>query len=251
MSIININSACPTPQAIYFDAGETLIRPRRSYGELLGEICQEIGIALPVEAFGGLGARIETRVTTRTQQQPFTFPEAESQRFWFETYHGFFVLFLSDNDACVLAHAFLGLLSSPPGYALFEDVLETLVQLSDDGYRLGIISNWEAWLPALLEAVGLAPFFDHVIISGVCGAEKPDARIFTLALEEGGYRPEEVIYIGDRPSHDVEPAREVGIRPILLDREGLYSHDLAHQHIASLSELPVALHMAAPDHAHS
>ena len=230
------------PRAIYFDVGETLIRARQPYGELLAEIAQEPGITLPTEVTDGLAARIDARVAMRTRlAQPFTFPAAESQRFWMETYHDFFGSYLPAADALLLAHAFLNHLSSPAGYELFEDTMSALMRLSEDGYHLGIISNWEAWLPALLDATGIAPFFKHIVISGTYGAEKPDSRIFTLALDKGGYRSEEVVYVGDRPAHDVAPALTVGIVPILLDRTDRFSANLMHHRIASLTELPAVL----------
>lgn len=230
------------PRVVFFDVGETLIRPRRPYGEFLVEVGHELDISVPAEILAGLGVRIETRVLERTQQGlPFTFPAATSQRFWFETYHDFFIRYLSNTDARRLAQAFLGLLSSPAGYTLFDDTVTTLKQLHADGYRLGIISNWEGWLPTLLEHVGITSFFDHVVISGVCGLEKPDARIFLLGMAEGGYRSEEVVYVGDQPAHDVEPAQKMGLTPILLDRANRYLCHGAYQRIGSLGELPTAL----------
>ncbi len=230
------------PRAIFFDVGETLIQPRRPYGELLAEVGDELDVFVPAEILAGLSIHIEARVLERTQQGlPFTFSAAESQRFWFETYHDFLVRYLINTDARRLAHAFLDLLSSPAGYALFDDTVTTLKRLRADGYHLGIISNWEEWLPSLLEHVGITSFFDHVVISGACGLEKPDPRIFLLGVAEGGYRSEEVVYIGDRPAHDVEPARKVGMTPILLDRADRFPHYRARQRIGSLGELPAAL----------
>lgn len=230
------------PRAVFFDVGETLIRPRRPYGELLVEVGHELDISVPAEILAGLGVRIETRVLERTLQGlPFTFPAATSQRFWFETYHDFFIRYLSNTDARRLAQAFLGLLSSPAGYTLFDDTVTTLKRMHTDGHRLGIISNWEGWLPTLLEHVGITSFFDHVVISGACGLEKPDARIFLLGMTEGGYLSEEVVYIGDRPAHDVGPARKAGMTPILLDRADRFPHHRARQRIVSLGELPAAL----------
>ncbi len=236
----------PRTQAIYFDVGETLIRPCRPYGELLQEVAQEAQIELPIGARDGFAAWIDARITERSRQKlPFTFPAGESQRFWLETYHVFLAGFVAETEANRLAHALLSRLSSPEGYELFEDVTATLVHLRRIGYRLGIISNWEAWLPTLLISVGIADLFDHVVISGVCGLEKPDARIFERALHEGGYRPEEVLYVGDRPSHDVEPARKAGMRPILLDREHRYQQESWCQRISSLRELHLAAHTPA------
>ncbi len=230
------------PRAIFFDVGETLVRPRRAYDELLAEVSEALGVALPADIAGGLAARIEVRVTERSQQGlPFTFPADASRQFWFETYHGFLVDLMATTDARRLAEGLLKLLSSTAGYAPFDDAIPTLKRLRAKGYRLGIISNWEAWLPTLLRDCDLAPFFQHVVISGVCGVEKPDARIYTLAMEEGGYQPGEVIYVGDRPAHDVIPAKQTGLIPILIDRGDRYRQHDATSRIGSLSELPAVL----------
>lgn len=230
------------PHAIFFDVGETLIQPRLPYGDLLAEVAQQLDIDLPPGMVAGLAARIDGRVVERTQQMlPFTFPTEESQRFWHETYMEFFVEAMHSVDAERLTYALLDLLSSPQGYALFEDTRMTLERMIRRGYRLGIISNWESWLPTLLAELGLAEYFDSVTISGVCGLEKPDCRIFHLALAESGFRPGEVVYVGDRPAHDIEPALKIGITPILLDRHVRYPLDLRYHTISSLHDLALAI----------
>lgn len=241
-----VNQMEPWPKAIFFDVGETLVRPRRPYDELLEEVSHTLGLDLQADLVSGLATRIDRRVADRARQMlPFTFPAEASQQFWFDTYHGFFIGFLSGRDAHRLAQGLLELLSAPAGYMLYEDAIPTLEQLRADGHRLGIISNWEAWLPTLLEEYDLAPFFQHIVISGLCGMEKPDSRIFTRALDEGGYQPAEVVYVGDRPAHDVEPVFTVGMRPILLDRTNRYSEGAPCQRIGSLNELPMALHVSS------
>lgn len=237
-----MNRVDPWPRAIFFDVGETLIQPRRPYGDLLSEVSRELDVNLPKELLSGLATRIEARVAVRTKDMlPFTFPADASQRFWFETYHGYFARFLSGPNAHRLAQGFLSLLSSPAGYTLFEDTVATLERFRAEGYRLGIISNWESWLPSLLESVDIVQFFDHLVISGECEVEKPDSRIFARALAVSGFRPEEMVYVGDKPSHDIEPALDAGIRPILLDRSARYPRDHRYQTIASLYDLTLAL----------
>ncbi len=231
-----------SPRMVYFDVGETLVRPRKPFGDLLREIAHEMGVDVPEAAFAGLARHIDGRVIERSRRGvPFTFPPETSQRFWFETYEGHLRQFLDPLDVDRLVRVFLDVLSSPQGYELYPDTRVTLDHLRRRGYRLGIISNWEVWLPTLLTAVGIADAFDQVVMSGICGYEKPDQRIFTHALTESGYRPEEVVYVGDRPGHDVEPALDVGITPILLDRDARYPADPRFTTISSLHDLVLAL----------
>ena len=231
-----------SPCMIFFDVGETLIRPRKPFGDFLREIADETGVDVPETAFTGLAGHIDGRVVERTLRGlPFTFPREVSQQFWFETYSGFMGQFLAPLDAERLTHRLLGLMSSPEGYELYPDTRVTLDRLRRRGYRLGVISNWEAWLPRLLTALEITDAFDHVVLSGTCGFEKPDGRIFDEALRVSGCRPADVVYVGDRPAHDVEPALALGITPILLDRNAHYPQDDRYISITSLQDLIVAL----------
>ncbi len=236
------------PRAVFFDVGDTLVRPRRPHADLLAAVCREQGVTLDATALAAFGDHIAGRVAGRARAgRPFTFPPEESQRFWLATYRGFLARHLPAAAAGRVALAYRALLSSPAGYVLFADALPMLRGLRERGIALGVVSNWEAWLPALLDATGLAPFFDQVVISGLRGVEKPDPRIFALALREGGYRPGEVVYVGDSPAHDVVPALAAGLAPVLLDRDGRYPPDGATPRLTSLRDLPAVLHLAAGD----
>ncbi len=103
-------------------------------------------------------------------------------------------------------------------YALFDDVRPTLDQLTSDGYQLGIISNFESWLEDLLADLGLREVFDVTVISGIEGMEKPDPRIFRLALERAGIEANDAVYVGDNPEFDVDPPAALGMFPVLIDR---------------------------------
>ncbi len=242
------HGAPPRPRVIFFDVGDTLVRTRGPHADLLAAVARECGHDLDAAALRAFDDHVTARVAERTQRgRPFTFPPAESRAFWRETYRGFLARLLPPADAERVARAYHRLLSSPAGYTRFDDAIPTLARLRAAGFRFGVLSNWEAWLPALLAETGLAAFFEHVVISGLCGVEKPDRRIFALALAEGGYRPEEVVYVGDSPLHDVAPALAAGIRPILLDRSGRARPDLPCRRIATLHELPMSLGLTVAD----
>ena len=87
---------------------------------------------------------------------------------------------------------------------------------------LALISNFDhpSHVTALLSELGLAEFFDAVIVSGAVGVEKPDPRIFSLALQQTGLRPAEVVYVGDTAA-DVTGSRAAGLCPIRIRRSGL------------------------------
>jgi putative hydrolase of the HAD superfamily len=89
---------------------------------------------------------------------------------------------------------------------------------------LAVVSNWDPTLPTLLAELGLAEFFNFILPSAEVGVEKPDRRIFRLALQRLGLKSQEVVHIGDQYEADVVGARAVGIMPILLDRKGKVRH---------------------------
>jgi FMN phosphatase YigB (HAD superfamily) len=59
------------------------------------------------------------------------------------------------------------------------------------------------------------------VFSGLEGVEKPDTRIYEIALERAGVAPEEVLHTGDSMRKDYVPAKNVGMHALLLDREDL------------------------------
>jgi putative hydrolase of the HAD superfamily len=109
-------------------------------------------------------------------------------------------------------------------YRPFPDELPALRSLREQSKTLAVVSNWDLALPMLLADLGLAEFFNFILPSAEVGVEKPDGRIFRLALQRLGLRPQEVVHIGDKYEADVVGARAVGITPILLDRKGKARH---------------------------
>ena len=88
--------------------------------------------------------------------------------------------------------------------------------------KLGIISNWDTPLHAMVEELGLAPYFDVVVASHDqrVRSAKPDAAIFEYALNAVDASPEESVHVGDSFEADIIGAHTAGIRAILLDRDG-------------------------------
>lgn len=95
---------------------------------------------------------------------------------------------------------------------------ESALKLARDaGCATGVISNSNGSARSILEETGLAAHLDFILDSAVVGVEKPDPRIFRMALDQARVKPEEAVYIGDLYSVDVLGARRVGLEAILLD----------------------------------
>ncbi|KAI4978132.1 hypothetical protein ZWY2020_014686 [Hordeum vulgare] len=113
---------------------------------------------------------------------------------------------------------------SPAPYSVFPDARPFLRWLRGEGVMAGVVTNADRrYRDVVLPALGLnqGSEWDFGVFSGVAGVEKPDRRIYEMALEAaGGVAPEEALHIGDSMSKDYAPARAVGMHALLLDRFG-------------------------------
>ena len=101
-----------------------------------------------------------------------------------------------------------------------EDTVATLNRLRGRGIRLGIVTNGPAvWQRRKIDALGIAPLFDTIVISGNEGVEKPDPRIFELALERCGAVAAESIFVGDHPQADIAGAKNAGLMPVWVRKD--------------------------------
>ena len=120
---------------------------------------------------------------------------------------------------------------------VLDDVVPALERLRARVPRLVVVSNANGRLHTVMERLGLARFFDVMLDSHLEGVEKPDPRLFALALERAGGRPETTLHVGDFYWIDVKGARAAGLRAVLLDSAGLYP-EADCPRIRSLGELP-------------
>jgi FMN phosphatase YigB (HAD superfamily) len=102
-----------------------------------------------------------------------------------------------------------------------------------------VVSNWDCSLPDWLGPTGLLDLVAGVVTSAGAGAAKPDPRVFRQALELAGVEGPEAVHVGDSLDNDVEGARGVGIRPILVQRNG--EPPAGVEAVRSLTELPALL----------
>lgn len=224
---------------VFFDAGETLLRPEPSFPGLLARVLVSRGHDVTQEQ-ALEGARSVSGHFHRVEGEHVSTDADASRRFWTALYTDLLDELGIDDEGA--PQALFETFSDPASYELFPDALPALQALADEGYRLGVISNFERWLERLLRRLELLPRFDVVAISGVVGWEKPDPRIFEWAVERTGLPPEACAHVGDQPYFDAEPAIDCGLEGILLDRLGRWTDlDVDYPVISGLGELPGVL----------
>jgi putative hydrolase of the HAD superfamily len=105
-------------------------------------------------------------------------------------------------------------------FELYEDALPTLDALRDRGLKLGLLSNSARDLDEFVGHHGLT--VDAVLTSRAHGKTKPHETIFRRMLELLDVAPRDALMVGDTIEDDVEGATAVGMRAVLVDREGRY-----------------------------
>jgi len=110
--------------------------------------------------------------------------------------------------------------STRQGWTLKEDVAYTLTKLVEwrdqgAGPKIGVVSNFDDRLVAILRDLGVASLFDFIVTSYESKAEKPAKQIFELAQKKGrGNNPAACYHIGNSLLTDVMGATAAGWTPL-------------------------------------
>lgn len=120
---------------------------------------------------------------------------------------------------------------------------EALARLAG-GYALAIVSNSDGTVEQSLADTGICQAgpgrgtqLEVILDSQVVGVEKPDPKIFRIALERLGIPPDQAVHVGDTRFADIAGARAAGIRPIHLDPYGFCPQPEGHEQAPSLSAI--------------
>ncbi len=122
-------------------------------------------------------------------------------------------------------------------FELYDDARSALAELRAHGLKIGLLSNTERDLELFVAHHDL--LVDAVLTSRLHGKTKPHETIFRRMLELLEVDVADAVMVGDTIADDVEGARAVGMRAILVDREGLYPE--APDRLDDLRSLSAAL----------
>src|SRR5919106_886981 len=94
--------------------------------------------------------------------------------------------------------------------------IDTLAQLKNHSYKIGLISNCSIEIPMLWQHTAFANIIDAPIFSARVRLKKPDTRIYHLACDGLGVMPESCLYVADGENHELAAAAKVGLHPVLI-----------------------------------
>jgi HAD superfamily hydrolase (TIGR01509 family) len=206
------------PRAVLFDAGNTLLR--MDYGAIVAALAAA-GIASDEAAVEDAELRARVRIDQHLAPGASTESVATHDRYVAYLLEG---LGVTDPDAVAAMSRWRWSFNAPFGLWTRPDPAApaALARARAAGLVVGAISNSNGTVARILDEAGLGGGLDFVLDSSVVGVEKPDPRIFQIALGRAGLRPEEAAYVGDLYSVDVLGARAAGLRAVLMDPGGCW-----------------------------
>jgi putative hydrolase of the HAD superfamily len=211
-------SELPLTRALLFDAGNTLLR--MNYPAIARHL-RSRGHTAAEEAIEEAELRARVRLDADLARGGSTEGRAAQDSYLTYLLEG---LGITDPAEVEAAAVFRQSYNAPAGLfdRAFPEAQATIRRVKAAGLVVGVVSNSNGNAHALLKQAGIGADLDFVIDSGVVGVEKPDPRIFELALRQAGVAAHEAAYVGDLYSIDVLGSRAAGLHPILLDPRGFW-----------------------------
>jgi putative hydrolase of the HAD superfamily len=199
---------------ILFDAGGTLVFP--NFARVAQELAAE-GMAADPAALEREDARVRFEMD-RPEVISTTTDGSRFRRYFDALVSGAGVGQLSDKVFARLDeyHRVQNLWEAVPA-----NVPAALERLRGK-FRMGVVSNANGTVRAKLERLKLAGYFEIIVDSHEEGIEKPDPRLFHIALQRMGVEAAHTAYVGDLYHVDVAGAQAAGLTPLLLDPGDLY-----------------------------
>ena len=120
----------------------------------------------------------------------------------------------------------------------YPEVEEVLTELQAK-YQLFLISNTDGFsIPQVLSKFKLDQYFEKMYLSYEQGLIKTNPKMLSKILKENNLNPEDCVVIGDSLESDIFPAKNAGIKTVLVDRKNTREY---HPKAMSLTELKTIL----------
>ena len=195
-------------EAVTLDAAGTLVEPWPSVGDVYARVAEECGIG-PVSA-GELNRRFEKAWKAK---QGFDYSRIAWRKMVEQTFAG-----LAPLKPAFFDHLYEEF-AQPRCWRVYEDVAPALESFRVRGLKLAVISNWDERLRPLLTQMGLAPYFEIIVVSAELHVHKPNRAIFEHAAKALQTPSDRILHVGDSNEEDFEGARAAGFQAVLLERE--------------------------------
>ena len=204
-------------KAIGFDLFNTLIvADNRALIDAMGRLTkslQQSGLSFELDAFKKAHRDAALRFIKETRQHG----KETHNRFWISAALESQGHNVSPDDP-IIARAVEAYFSAFPEHIQLIPGTSEMLGTLKDRYRLGLLSNFThaPAARAVIESVGLTPFFDVLIISGELGYCKPHPLVFRRLVEQLGVKEGQILFVGDDPLPDITGASQAGLQPVWM-----------------------------------
>ncbi|RBP46588.1 putative hydrolase of the HAD superfamily [Roseimicrobium gellanilyticum] len=220
----------PKLRAIFLDAAGTLFHLHEPVGDTYARIAAKHGVAAEPRALEKAFRSAWKAVPSPVH--PEGVPPMDDDRSW---WHEVVRLTFSHgaaptNSGAIPQEVFEPMFAdmyahfaNADAWQLYEDTLPALELLRAHSHngphlRLFVLSNFDRRLHPILSGLGIAHFFEQVLLSSDVGASKPHARMFQAALTAANVAASQCLHLGDDERCDFEGAHAAGMHAFLVAR---------------------------------
>lgn len=222
--------------AVFFDVDFTLIYPGPTFqGEGYTRFCARRGITVDPSRFAA-AVRAASSILDAEQEHVYDHEI-------FVRYTGRIIQEMGGEGAAVVdcAREIYEEWAENQHFFLYDDVAPVLRELASRGLKIGLISNSHRPLTSFQQHFELDGLITAAVSSSEHGFMKPHPSIFVAAMTLAGVQAGESMMVGDSLSHDIDGARRVGMRGVLVHRSGDPAPQTDVPVIRSMTELPALL----------
>ncbi|WP_373543754.1 HAD-IA family hydrolase [Chamaesiphon sp.] len=221
-TLLDIPSSLSLPKVIFLDAFGTLFGVRGSVGHIYSQIASKYGVNCSPELVN------KYFYTAFKNSTPCVFPGVPTSdipmceyQWWRDINRQTFTAIGAIEQFADFELFFKELywyFTTPAVWEIYPDTIAALTNWQRSNVQLGILSNFDSRLHTVLKVLDLDGYFSTVTISTEVSAAKPNAEIFTAALNKYQCLPQSAWHIGDSLEQDYLGADNAGLTAIWLNR---------------------------------
>ena len=235
--------------AAIFDLGGTLYRTERDLGDVHRRVLTKVGLA-------GLAAMPDHELEGAQSRGPDVWLDEymlkkradkhwePSREDWVEYDKRLLKSLGAEGDIERLANEYQTLWDEwlrVDRYIPLDGCRETLVELKNRGYKLGMASNRFGDPRPILKRDGNLSLFESVEYTNVPGYKKPSPYMLLKVADDLGVNPRRCVYVGNYVRYDVEAAIRGEMKPILIIMCNPQEREIAPTDTAIIEHLPELL----------
>lgn len=207
-------------KAVIFDVGGTLLRPKEPYNDTVLNVVRSAGVDVTAEELHRAVQPATDELWRRTGRDLDLWANDHTIREFWTLYYDIILeeLGVSEAERPSIAERLYRVYQQHEHWQTYPEAEEVLQRLHDEGYTLGVVSDWQTTLLKILDHLELTRYFQFVVVSAIVKTGKPTPSMFREAVRRAGVDAHEAVFVGDLYVTDIVGSRAAGMHPVLVDR---------------------------------